>query len=279
MPAVASRPVAEKRCSVMRPSAIRSRQPVSPRRILLYAALPGTPHRNGNCYCRRRKTGTRMDLIIGGGTYGSAAATALRRQGRDVIVLDTDPGCRAAGLSGLPCFPAGRLDEALCAGSALVVGGIPAALRIIETAHPERVVPTAPIHIAAALVREKLGFVPWQDGIDRILPALPADLIVCSGGGEVVCSYNRDGTCLPVCTAPAVCPVTRRERSVPLYDLLRSAIPDGIILESVQLGAGLGALAGDAVIALLAAAADRDEMLVGTACRCHGVVTALRRAI
>jgi hypothetical protein len=66
------------------------------------------------------------------------------------------------------------------------------------------------------------------------------------------------------------------KRPCPMYKLLSFAAPNGIVLRSYQLQPGLGALKGREVLEMLERCKGRDKVIVGTACKCHGVITALR---
>jgi len=207
-----------------------------------------------------------LSLVIGGGAYGAACTRYALGLGHRCVVVDPDPACRATEI-----FDTGGVD----AGVKIIAGGIAEALSLILSSHPVRIFPTAPIHVCAALVAEETGMAAAE--IAPILSRIPPDLIVSSDRGSVTVSYNRDGWCLPSCAAPAICPVTGRRRDVPLFQVLREALPDAAILESVQCAPGIGALSGPEVLALLEQAAHAEQIVVGTACRCHGVVTAMGR--
>lgn len=205
-----------------------------------------------------------MDLVIGGGRYGERAMRYLIGQGRRFIIIDPDPGCRAALAA----------REAGYSGSTMH-GGIDVALQAFSDYSPEYIFPTAPVHVAAGLVCRSLGFVESPGEIQDLLAAIPPKLVLYTKGGSVYLSLNRGNTCIPDCPSPDTCPVTGEERTVPLYNILRRLLPDAFILESVQLAPGLGALRGSDIAELLDRASGRKRVTVGTACRCHGVVTVL----
>jgi hypothetical protein len=215
-----------------------------------------------------------MDIVVGGGKYGLEAVEYLMKHQRDFVVVDVDEDCMVQQKYGFGVIDAGIKPAK---GRLFVRGGIGEVLKLVEELKPEYVFPTAPIHIAAALLTEKYGFEPWNEGVDCILPGLPAKIVVSVTRGSIIVSYNRDGDCLPKCRAPDVCPVTGAKKPAPMYELLRFAAPDGFIIQSHYLEPGLGALKGEDVLNLLIWASERQEAVVGTACRCHGVVTALKR--
>lgn len=215
-----------------------------------------------------------MDIVVGGGKYGLEAVEYLLKHERDFVVVDVDENCLVQQKYGFEVVDASIEAKK---GRLFVKGGIEEVLKLIEKLKPEYVFPTAPIHIAAALLSEKYGFEPWNEGVNCILPGLPAKIILSAGRGSVTVSYNRDRECVTRCRAPDVCPVTGVKKPAPMYEMLRFASPDGFVIQSHYLQPGLGALKGEDVLDLLSWASDKREVVVGTACRCHGVVTALRR--
>jgi hypothetical protein len=201
-------------------------------------------------------------VIIGGGAYGVACARYLLDRGLQCVIVDPDPACLAA-------------ESISSHGCVLVPGGIPAALEEILVERPAYVFPTAPVHVMAALVQTLSPRAPDIDRAARLSCRIPPGVLVSAGDGSLVVSYNPEGRCLSACAAPQVCPVTGIAHPVPLFALLRRAFPGAWILESLQLAPGIGALSGSDVIAVLEASEIRGSMVVGTACCCHGIVTAL----
>lgn len=211
-----------------------------------------------------------MDIVFGGGKYGSEAVDFLLENGRSFVVLDVDENCVARKKFGLPEYDGTERNSFL-------KGGIKELLDLIEKLSPEFIFPTAPIHLAGALVMNKYGLKTWNEGVDFILSGLPSRLVVSSGRGSVVVSYNRDEQCLPNCSAPDVCPVTKIKKPAPMYEMVGFAMKDGFVVKSHYLKPGLGAIKGNDLLKLFEWAESRDKVFVATACRCHGVITALRR--
>jgi len=207
-----------------------------------------------------------VDVVYGGGRYGKEAVEWLIENGRDFVVIDVDENCVVR-----------REVDLEKHGGRFVRGGVRELLDVIESESPEFVFPTAPIHVAASLLVEKFGLKEWFEGINAVLSGIPMKVVVSSGRGSVVVSYNRDGVCLPRCPAPEVCPVTKVKKPAPMFSILEFAAPDGFIVKSHYLRPGLGAIKGEDVKELLEWARGREKLIVGTACRCHGVVTALKR--
>lgn len=207
-------------------------------------------------------------LVVGGGAYGSACTRYLLGEGWECVVVDQDALCLAAR-SVLTGGTDGKVS--------FVRGGVAGALDLFTAHPPDYLVPTVPFHLLAAFVSRASGFVPWEEGAGLAAAAVPSDLLLSSSEGTMYLSYNREGTCLPACPAPLLCPATGEHRTRPLHAVLRDALPTASVLESVQLGPGVGGLRGDDVAALLGRAGAEERIVVGTACRCHGVVTALKR--
>ncbi len=224
-----------------------------------------------------------IDLVFGGGKYGMEAVEYLVSRNRDFIVIDVDSKCLVAKNYDLMRInirdveKLGLRSEKDKPEGYFIEGGIFEALRVIELLKPEHIFPTAPIHLSAALIQEKFKLNPWFEGVDRVLPGLPPKIIVSVGRGSVVVTYNRDNECQPNCSAPDRCPVTGVLKPAPMYRLLEFAVSDGFILQSHQLKPGIGALKRDEFDLLVKWAHGKKELIIGTACRCHGVVTALKR--
>ncbi len=212
-----------------------------------------------------------MDIIFGGGRYGLKAAEYLLSKNRDFIVIDPDRECLVIRELSLPEFK-GEIRE-----SSFIQGSIEELVRILSGHEIGYIFPTAPVHLAALFLKKTLNLEVWSEGIDLALSGIPPKIILSSGKGSLVVSYNRDYECLENCSAPNVCPVTKLRKPAPMYDLLRFAVPDGYIIESRYLKPGLGAIKGEDLKNLVKWAEKRNEMIVGTACRCHGVLSSFRR--
>ncbi len=211
-----------------------------------------------------------MDIVVGGGKFGLEAVKFLKKSRRKFVVLDIDSNCTVVKKLKLSEYGSGTGEEFLA-------GGIENLANLINEVNPEYIFPTAPLHIAAEVARVTYGFKPWNDGINYILAGLPLKIIVSVGRGSVVVSYNRDAECVPNCSAPDICPVTRLEKPCPMYKLIKFANPKVYLLISYQLKPGLGAIKAEDFKNFLNWAKNREKVLVATSCRCHGVITALKR--
>ncbi|MDI9633019.1 MAG: hypothetical protein QFX32_03055 [Methanolinea sp.] len=203
---------------------------------------------------------------MGGGRYGVKAARFLEAEGTQYILVDVDPRCPAATL----VTSRGNFAHFIC-------GGLDEAYDAFVECKPRRIFPAAPVHVAAGMVSAALGFRESAPALFPVLSHVPPGLVVGTKRGSLFLSRNRSGRCLADCPEPDACPVTRDSRQIPVHALLREILPGAHILESRQVTPGLGAIMGEDLDRLLAEVGDRDRVVIGTACRCHGVVTALER--
>ncbi len=209
-----------------------------------------------------------MDVVYGGGKYGLKAVKWLIENKREFVVIDVDENCAVQREFNLKNFD-GK--------SGFLKGGIKELLEVLKN-KPELVFPTAPIHLAAAIVKENYNMTEWNEGINCVLSGLPTKIIVSVGKGSVVVSYNRDNTCIENCNAPDICPVTKIKKPAPMYEIVRFAIiPDGFLIKSDYLKPGLGAIKGEKILELIEIVRSKKNIVVATACRCHGVITALKK--
>ncbi|WP_202320267.1 hypothetical protein [Archaeoglobus neptunius] len=216
-----------------------------------------------------------MDVVVGGGRYGVEAARYLRERNRDFIVIDVSEDCTAVKELSLKVVPS--LDEVDYGGEFFLKGDVSILPDLVRNLRIEYIFPTAPIHVAAEAVRRKYGFEPWYEVVDCIAAGLPTRVVISSGRGSLVVSYNRDHECLEKCPAPDICPVTKIRKPCPMHELVRYAWPDAFVLVSHQLKPGLGGIEGRDFINVLREAEKRRNIVIATACRCHGVITALKR--
>ena len=215
-----------------------------------------------------------MDIIVGGGKYGCVAVECLRKNARGFVVVDKDPNCLATKRFRLK--PAAQIGEE---GEYFLEGDIPQVSELITRLKPEYVFPTAPVHVAAELVKSKFALAPWNEVIDCILANLPSSVVLQAGKGNLIVSYNRDKECLERCDAPKVCPVSGKRKPCTMDKLMRFAYPEGLLLISYHLAPGSGALKGSELLELFAQAEKKDKFVVATACGCHGYFTALKKKL
>ena len=234
-----------------------------------------------------------MDLIIGGGKYGEHAFQKLRQGSTPVIVMDTDPDCTVRSHHHLSETEGNALaaSDRPLPGAFFIQGGIAEAADVITRCHPERIFPTVPVHVAAGVISAVAGFRPDAAGAAALDACIPDELVVGGNGADIYCSLNRVGRCPDRCPAPPVCPVTGVRRAKPLYTLLHESLTrcsgsdagtgpiPAVVMESHQFGPGLGYIQTDDLLCAITTIRESDAQAVwvATACRCHGVATALTR--
>ncbi|MFB3888121.1 MAG: hypothetical protein ACE14S_01405 [Candidatus Bathyarchaeia archaeon] len=214
-----------------------------------------------------------MDIIVGGGKYGCHAVEFLRQKGKGFVVVDTNPDCLAVKRYGLR-----PSTDITAEGEHFVQGDLPKVLEFIDTLKPEYVFPTAPVHIAADMAKAKFKLTPWTEAINGILPGLPPAVVLLSGKGKLIVSFNRDHECLEKCSMPETCPTSGTRKPCTMTRLMRYASPEAFILVSHSMAPGMGALKGKELMEFFQWAETQDQFVVGTACDCHGVFSAFKKA-
>jgi hypothetical protein len=219
----------------------------------------------------RRK---QMDLIIGGGKYGCHAIEYLRQHKKAFLVVDRDPNCLA-----VKRFKLKTSDRSISEWEGFVSGELPEVLELINKLKPEYIFPTAPVHIAAELVKLKFELVPWGEAIAAILPKLPEAVVLRAGQERLVVSYNKGHDCIEECSMPEVCPSSGIEKPCTMTKLMRFASPEAFILVSYSMAPGMGALKGSELLELFKWAEAKKKFVVATACDCHGVFSAFQKRV
>jgi hypothetical protein len=208
-------------------------------------------------------------IVIGAGHFGKRAADMLcARQHPRFWVVDKDE--RALGRI------SGPISERILAEGVSFLTDHADLLPLSAI-----IVPALPIHLAFEWLRKtlkesllhRLVKVPEQ-----IKPLLPHTWE--GSEGSLLVSY-ADFRCPDDCPEPADhCTVTGKMRGKPMYELLGDTALPGFrahIVRSRQLAAGVGGYSvGDLkrLIERVESGGD-SKWLVGTACKCHGVISAL----
>ncbi|MDI9646523.1 MAG: NAD-binding protein [Archaeoglobales archaeon] len=200
-----------------------------------------------------------MDIVVGGGRYGARAVEYLMKNKREFLVLEPDLNCEVSRKFGIEVIKGQATDL----------------IELAKKVNPEWIFPTAPVHVAAEVLKK--DFEPWIDVVNSILCGIPPKIVVSVGRGSIVVSYNRDGTCLENCISPDICPVTKIKRPCPMFEMIKFASPEAFVLVSHQLVPGLGAIRGKDFQEMVKKAYKDRRIIVATACKCHGVITALKK--
>ncbi len=206
-------------------------------------------------------------LIIGAGHFGHRAIKLLSEESRPLLVVDVNEACLAgAGGPGLRWIPCDGIRFLVNNHHLLNPGNI--------------IVPAIPLHLAFEWLKRYLGEKYKVEKIS-VPPEARGPLPHTWEGseGSLLVSY-ADFVCPDNCPEPEYCTVTGERRDRPLFQLLRNLTLPGfrtLVIRSHQLAPGLG---GYKVADLTDAAArvaqgGAGKWLLGSACRCHGVLTAM----
>ena len=148
-----------------------------------------------------------MNIIAGGGKYGCEAVEYLRSKKDGFVLVDKDPGCLAIKKYALKTgLNFDRNSECFIQGDMSTV------LSLIQELDLDYLFPTAPIHIVAELAKLKFKLKPWPEAINIVLSRIPPSIILKSGRGQLIVSYNRDENCIDKCGVPTICPSTKRKK-------------------------------------------------------------------
>ena len=209
-------------------------------------------------------------LILGSGKFGRLALRRLARQdaAASLVVVDQDPAALAVALDGVPDWT--RVQAEAIAFLVRQLGG---------DDRWDWIVPMVPVHVACQwLLTGPLAGSGWQP---QAVPEALAGLIPGARRGPQGELYlsRAQHRCPDDCAEPEVCPVTGESRDLPLHQELASLHLPGYeirVIASRQLAPGVG---GYSPRRLLDLARDmgalKGNVLIATACRCHGVVDGL----
>ncbi len=206
--------------------------------------------------------------IIGGGYFGQRAAQLLRKNtvaGR-IVVVDKLPVC------GLP----NDIDFVCADGVDWLAEHL-----TLET-DVDNIIPALPVHLAADWLKIRLQkegrIVRSPEIVDAQLDLFPHPIRV--NRSRIVMSH-ADFHCPPNCSEPDIlCTYTQKPRPQSLYRLL-ATLDCGdfspLILKSRQFHPGVGGFLPDDLWHLLerVRALPDTPLLIGTACKCHGIVDSL----
>ena len=210
-------------------------------------------------------------FIIGAGHFGARAARILsQKTDSSIFVVDLNED----SLSMLDGIPVKKIS---CDAISFLV-------KNYSIFNPGNIiVPAVPVHLAYEWLK---GYLEGTYEItkienakifEEIKPLLPHTWP--GSEGSLLVSY-ADFICPDDCPEPEFCSVTGERRDNPLYSILGNLKPSGFkvhVIRSHQLAPGLG---GYRVADLTRAEQEltsykKGRCLLGTSCRCHGILTAL----
>jgi hypothetical protein len=211
-------------------------------------------------------------IILGAGHFGQRAAALLSTVPHTSLwIVDRD----VAKLKKIGSIGAKRIAE----------DGVRFLAKHFSHLAPSTfIIPAVPLHLAFEWLRAYIN----EKGTVEQLPvpkSFSLHLPHPSEGreGSLLTSY-ADFRCPDDCAEPANrCTVTGKKRETPLYRLLTGAEPRGFgmhVIRSRQLAPGVGGYRVKDLKELLKRISEggKGKWLVATACKCHGIVTALQVA-
>jgi hypothetical protein len=208
--------------------------------------------------------------ILGAGRFGSQAAEKTRHKFPDAAITITG---RDAG-------KVERISRELG-----IRGEVDDSIRSLTQQPPADhvwIVPTVPVHVAFEWVLHELS--KEKDGVTRLkVPAEAEPQVpnpIRSPVGTTVYTSVETFICPDFCAEPEeACTKSGKARIINLFEIFDEiVIPEfkPVVLRSWQLAGGVGGYPARSMMGLLGAVAQKPgKYLIGTACRCHGVLDAL----
>ena len=211
-------------------------------------------------------------IVIGAGQFGQRAAAILKSAPHSSLwIVDRD----VTKLKKIGKIGAKRIAE----------DGVHFLAKHFSHLAPSTfIIPAVPVHLAFEWLRTYIN----EKGTVMQLPvpksfALRLPHVSDGSEGSLLVSY-ADFRCPEDCPEPANrCTVTGKRRETPLYRLLAEGEPRGFrvhVIRSRQLAPGVGGYRVRDLKELLGKVSEgkKGKWLVATACKCHGIVTALQVA-
>ena len=226
-------------------------------------------------------------VCVGGGHFGSKAAQIARNRGAHVIVIDRNPNCKAMELSDrVVVSHEVKVKDTRGATLMLADNAIDALIGILKTRTPDWIVPAIPGHTMGSLTKKWLTSKGLRvRGAGRLLrealKKLPKKLVVSvdENNSVIALSYMPKGMkCKADCQQPKICPVTMREKPLPMYKLLKSSLLEVVDCQKIFIAKQLGGVGGIVGSNLMKALKQLEILIppylmaIGTACECHGIV-------
>ena len=144
-----------------------------------------------------------------------------------------------------------------------------------------KIVPAVPFHLAWLFARRVLDEKGYSIKVVQIPDQIKASLphVWVAGDGSFLISY-ADFRCPDDCPEPPYCTVTGQRRDKSLYKVLQDIVVEPFtvyVIRSRQMAPGVGGYGMGDLLRLCSVLehAGPGKWLVGTACKCHGVLSAL----
>ena len=209
-------------------------------------------------------------LILGAGKFGRLALNRLARQdaAANFVVVDRDPAVLTIRVDGVPGW-----TQVVSDAIAFLVQ------HLRDDGRWDWIIPMVPVHVAFQwLLASPRAGSAWRP---EAVPEAFAGLIPGARRGphgELYLSRARH-RCPDDCAEPEVCPVTGEARELPLHQELAALHLAGYeirVIASRQLAPGVGGYSPRRLLDLARdLGAFPDNVLIATACRCHGVIQGL----
>lgn len=210
-------------------------------------------------------------LILGGGKFGRLALERLFRQdaGASFLIVDREPAPLAFKEGG----PGSQQVQAEAIAFLVQHLG--------SNGRWDWIIPMVPVHVAYHwLLQGPLAGSGWQpvavpEALGLMIPGARR-----GPAGELYLSRAQH-LCPDDCAEPDVCPITGETRDLPLHQELAALNLPGYqikVIPSQQLAPGVGGYPPGRLLDLARnLEALTGNVLIATACRCHGVVHGLAR--
>jgi hypothetical protein len=207
-------------------------------------------------------------LIIGCGRFGNRAAENLFQKDSHSKIIVVDKSKEAFQKVSLP-----PIETIVCDGVAYLNQ------YLLEGKKADYIIPAVPLHLAFEFILSQLKPVGAKKRRVPSLTGLPNPMR--NKTGELYTSLATF-LCPEDCSEPAqYCTVTRERRKNPLFRILEDLQGsfESRVIRSQQLGLGVGGYRPEVLSKVLEGIKKRRDsghlFLVSTACRCHGVTSAL----
>lgn len=243
------------------------------------------------------------NIIFGGGKFGSHFIKTMK----DPIlsfIIDNDSDCLLAKK-----YPKIKIEEAhniILLDSTknqseheqkkffFIEGNIRTVYEFMKVKNPNYLVPTAPIHVIFELIKVFISEKFPDINLTQFKPLSffkkPEEMFVFSfDNPEIYLSYaGWDEKCPENCPSPLkYCPFHKRNKPIIVSDFLEQELAKSNYFgfTSTQIGPGYGGIEGNLIKIQLDKLSnlikrnlndDPIEILVGTTCNCHGVLSGLR---